>query len=328
MSKPKLIICHPPYQAESLFHSEWFKPIIEKFFTLEIFDETKLYDKQTIFVVGCNKFYSDEYRKNFTDRKVIVDAVWESYTGKWAKLHDLLLPNQIIMYGNAANSSSENIIFVPNWFWYNESLWYMQRGYNQLNFTSNFQKKFLMPIGHWREWRQHIINQLTEFLPHSYYSCASQGILLPNTPTAKRMDTRYIDASWFEDTHYSIVVESARTWEQAVCFLTEKTYKVFAGHHPFMVLGAPGLLKLLKVQGFATFDNVFDESYDNLSNLDDKLKIITENIRQYTYGTITKSTKKRILHNFHHFYNRQVVENGLYNDVIFPILNWINQTAK
>jgi hypothetical protein len=327
MSKPKLIICHPPYQAESLFHSNWFKPIVDKFFLLEIFDETKFYDKDTVFVVGCNKFYSDEYRKNFTDRRVIVDAVWESFTGKWAKLQGLLSPNQIIIYGNAANASLDNIIFVPNWFWYNESLWYIQRGYNQLQFTPNFQKKFLMPIGHWREWRQHIIDSLAEFLPDSYYSCASQGVLLPNTPTAKRMDTRYIDTSWFEDTHYSIVLESARSWNQAVCFLTEKTYKACAGNHPFMLIGAPGLLKQLKTQGFVTFDNVFNEGYDDIANLDDKLEIIRDNIRYYPYGSISNSTQKRILHNFHHFYDKQVVETGLVKDMILPILNWINQKS-
>jgi hypothetical protein len=325
MAKHKLVLFEVPYQSESLFHSTWFAHIIDKFFSIEHYQHHENYPADTVFVMGCNGYLDSERRKYFENRRVVVDALWESNTGKWAGCFHNSKENHFIFYGNKKNIEDTRLQFVPNWFWYNESLWFMSRGYHNLKYNPTYQKKFLMPIGHWREWRQKVITSLEPYLKDSYYSCVSQNVLLPNTPTAKRMDTRYMDPIWFQDTHYSIVLESARTWEQAVCFLTEKTYKALAGFHPLMILGAPGLLELLETQGFVTFDNIFDESYDCLSDLDDKISIVIQNIESYAYGAIGAETQERVEHNFYHFYNQNLVEKGILNDIIFPLINWINQ---
>lgn len=46
-------------------------------------------------------------------------------------------------------------------------------------------------------------------------------------------------------------------------FVTEKTYKPIAFKAPFIVVGQPGILRYLKAQGYMTFSELWDESYDD-----------------------------------------------------------------
>jgi hypothetical protein len=48
-----------------------------------------------------------------------------------------------------------------------------------------------------------------------------------------------------------------------IVHLTEKSYKPIMYKQPFIMFGARGSLKALRDQGFKTFDNVWDESYDD-----------------------------------------------------------------
>ena len=45
--------------------------------------------------------------------------------------------------------------------------------------------------------------------------------------------------------------------------ITEKSFKPLANFHPMLVLGNPGSLAMIRSYGFATFDDIFDESYDD-----------------------------------------------------------------
>jgi hypothetical protein len=45
--------------------------------------------------------------------------------------------------------------------------------------------------------------------------------------------------------------------------LTEKTFKPILNLQPFIIIGNPGSLQLLKDLGYKTFDDVIKESYDN-----------------------------------------------------------------
>jgi len=48
-----------------------------------------------------------------------------------------------------------------------------------------------------------------------------------------------------------------------IVHLTEKSYKPIMYKQPFIMFGARGSLKALRDQGFKTFDNVWDETYDD-----------------------------------------------------------------
>jgi hypothetical protein len=321
--KSKLVIYGGPYQQESLFHSAWFESLIRSEFDLEPWQQHGHYSDSTVFVVGCNSWVQPQVREIFRERRVIIDALWESRTGKWGGLLDTLEPQHCIFYGNRRNTLDPRTRFVPAWFWYNESLWYQHKNWDQYRPNRTWKKHFLMPIGHWRGWRSEVVERLRPWLDDCYWSLVDHGQYLPGTRSGKRMDHRHHEACWFDDTHFSLVCESARSWDTAVEFLTEKTYKAIAGWHPFMVLGADGLLSVLRDQGFETFDNCFDESYDGAGTLAGKLDVVETNIQNYTLGGIDSETQRRVEHNRMLFYNNDRVMHGLERDVIEPIKEYV-----
>jgi hypothetical protein len=54
-------------------------------------------------------------------------------------------------------------------------------------------------------------------------------------------------------------------------YLSEKSYKGITSKRPFVILGAPNSLQLLKDYGFKTFDQWWDESYDSEQSVDRRL---------------------------------------------------------
>ena len=70
-------------------------------------------------------------------------------------------------------------------------------------------------------------------------------------------------ASVFEDSYFSIVTETEIS-NGEVIRITEKSIKPMAMYHPFIVLGNPFSLRVLREYGFKTFEGFFDESYDTI----------------------------------------------------------------
>ena len=65
----------------------------------------------------------------------------------------------------------------------------------------------------------------------------------------------------YENSYFTIVSETNA--ESDYCFITEKTTKPIMNLHPFVVVGNPHTLNVLKKYGFKTFDRWWDESYDD-----------------------------------------------------------------
>lgn len=61
-------------------------------------------------------------------------------------------------------------------------------------------------------------------------------------------------------------------------FITEKTYRAIALGHIFLICGQRGTLKHLKQAGFQTFDDLFDESYDDIISFSQRWAIIKKNL--------------------------------------------------
>lgn len=62
-------------------------------------------------------------------------------------------------------------------------------------------------------------------------------------------------------------------------YFTEKTVKAILYERPFVSYGNPGTLAYLRDHGFKTFNEYWDESYDNEKNDDKKIEMIAEIIR-------------------------------------------------
>jgi hypothetical protein len=73
-----------------------------------------------------------------------------------------------------------------------------------------------------------------------------------------------VDLAEYDDCWFSLVTET--DFRSRIFRVTEKILKPFVNFHPMLVLGNPGELRMARDLGFATFDDVFDESYDEETN--------------------------------------------------------------
>lgn len=81
----------------------------------------------------------------------------------------------------------------------------------------------------------------------------------------------YINHKPYVDTYFSLVTETTTT---GAPFRTEKIAKPLAMGHPWIVATTPGFYRAMKSLGFQTFDHLIDESFDNLSNTQDRMERI------------------------------------------------------
>lgn len=76
-----------------------------------------------------------------------------------------------------------------------------------------------------------------------------------------------------------LYVVTETVFDYPYCCITEKTFKAFLNKRPFVIVGPPGMLKQIKQLGFKTFDQVFDESYDDISDPSDRLNKIVDIVK-------------------------------------------------
>lgn len=81
-------------------------------------------------------------------------------------------------------------------------------------------------------------------------------------------------------TFISIVTESLVS--EKSLFLSEKIWKPIQLGHPFMVLGNPGTLELLKQQGYQTFSKWINEEYDKVLNFGERANIICRELIRFS----------------------------------------------
>lgn len=107
----------------------------------------------------------------------------------------------------------------------------------------------------------------------------------PNRTHVPDLNSQYIKAH--EDTYFDVVVETLAgyplsnstsqpvpTWWKEM-FFSEKTWRCLFYGRPFLLFGHQGALAKLKEWGFKTFDQFWDESYDDMLSLKDRAITIT-----------------------------------------------------
>lgn len=109
--------------------------------------------------------------------------------------------------------------------------------------------------------------------------------------------------SHYCSTYFSIVSETNVTYR----FRTEKTYKPIANLHPFLILSAPNTLQLLREQGYQTFPEIFDESYDLEEDHVKRVLMVINEVEKFTNLTKREKYKKiqavseKLTHNKNHY---------------------------
>ena len=97
----------------------------------------------------------------------------------------------------------------------------------------------------------------------------------------------------FTDSYWNIVMETYLDATGGV-FLTEKTFKPIKYGQPFMILGTPYSLELLKQQGYKTYNLWIDESYDQEQDVRERWLAIWDNVKRISDMSLEDLHKKHI----------------------------------
>lgn len=98
------------------------------------------------------------------------------------------------------------------------------------------------------------------------------------------------DYNDYESTNVEVVLETL--FDDSRLHLTEKILRPIACAQPFILVSTPGSLNYLKTYGFKTFDDIWDESYDQIQDHGQRLKIIAKLMKDIANWDITTQTQK------------------------------------
>lgn len=136
------------------------------------------------------------------------------------------------------------------------------------------------------------------------------------------MFEQFSDTKYFYDTSLVHVVSETYFYSNII-HLTEKTFKPMLYKQPFIMLGPPFMLKHLRELGFKTFNNIWDESYDQIVNHNERLEKIL-NLLEFI-GNLSKEDKYNLYYNctetVNHNFN--LLRNFKYNKL--TVSNFINK---
>ncbi len=135
----------------------------------------------------------------------------------------------------------------------------------------------------------------------------------PDPTFNKMLPIVYDDSAnqWMERKDEDYLFEDTMIWISNETFLnqanikgyTEKTIKAIYYKSPFMINGCKGLLELLKQDGFKTFNSVWDESYDQMSDINDRQDSIIrvlKSLEAKTFQQLYEETLPIVTHNYKH----------------------------
>jgi hypothetical protein len=284
--------------------------LYNKFFEFEQYDPKKTYDKLgNIFVFPPAPIEERQLQVQLNDQgyKTAINNLWEANFAE-----TLGVPYQNIGYR----------LYNKNWFWYHESFLNRNLTYNQYTPIKNCNKLALMLLNRQRFHRDTIVDKLAPYLKNILYSYASKGIQMPNDATTGDWQ-RFFNPDWYDTTCFSLVAEA----EVDRPLITEKTYKPIAFYHPFLIVGHPGILQDLKDNGFETFDNIFDESYDLISNTTQRLNSVIDNLIKLIdvdYLEIARDiiTRQKLQHNHDLFFDEQIITKKIIEEFFNPLLEY------
>ena len=132
---------------------------------------------------------------------------------------------------------------------------------------------------------------------------ATTNTIVPYIPFGNSNQIRSLPQSLYKNTYCSIIGETTFQHydnQTIPLMLTEKTYSAIANLHMFIIAGPLGSLQLLRDQGFETFSDLWDESYDMCRNEKIRLDKIFETItyvRSQNMKSLYEKCKDRLLHN-------------------------------
>jgi len=148
---------------------------------------------------------------------------------------------------------------------------YTNQNYNTLSVVEEQD-----PIFSWKKWFTNPTRVLDHFGMHL-------PIYADYLTDDKHNDHKHIEEKFYKDAYWHVVAETHfASW---TAFLTEKTFKPILNLQPFIILGPPGSLLLLKEMGYKTFGKWINEDYDRVVNDEKRMYYVFKLVWQLTQLT-------------------------------------------
>jgi hypothetical protein len=305
---------------------------ISRFFDITPYSADINYDKSST-VFSLNQYQFNENR-DVVDK--LIDAGYKFVFENLQEANPIIQayldnPNILFMIGSTHSKFiRKNVVQVPLYFWYCESKAWAGgiTNYKDMPRASKFEKKFLLMMNYAKPFRTQIYEKFSDIIDQSLCSFVDRGIRLEGDIDRNSMYwDRYVNIDWYNKTQFSVVVETFMTMDQGTIFITEKSMKPFALKHPFISLSCTNTIALLKQNGFESFENLFDESYDSSPMYRDRIdkvypQVVACNTISDDYDNLTK---QKIEHNYNWFYNDQEVDRRIKLEIIDPIIKFLNE---
>lgn len=140
---------------------------------------------------------------------------------------------------------------------------------------------------------------ISKFLKHIFRNPDNANVTILNNRGSHYGGFPF-DADLYRATNLSLISE---TDFDNVITVTEKTYRAIINRHPFVIAGAPGILKEIQQRGFQTFDECMTvKNYDSITSNIQRLESIVENVKNFNpTGIDIDAINKMIEHNATHF---------------------------
>ena len=309
--------------------------IVEQWYDVEVYDPAKTYNPAdtVILITHVEDVESRNKSAWFTPFeqsgfRVVVDHLWDSDVDTPSTVRDgrLILRNK-------------------NWVWYRECIRFIGQNYHTYQPQRNYKHAFFMPMHKVRWHRDQAMEKLNSVLPNSLWSYVERDIIMPGDVKHAPSDTGifwefYVNPEWYNTTFFSVVVESymrSDRWFESPevpnyrTEVSEKLFKPCMFYHPMIVYGSYGTLQYLQREGFETFSNLWDESYDLVDNDQRRHDAVTEliinNVNRFTQGdlVIDHLTEQKLAHNHARFFDQDLVLLRFQNEIIADLQEFLAQ---
>jgi hypothetical protein len=215
------------------------------------------------------------------------------------KVNDFNIYDKCILLHSEVNSKEvkkyQDDDFIPVYYWSHAIIardWFRYAQYANFKKIDQHQKTFLIYNRAWagtREYRLKFSDLLIDnnLIPHCNTSCNSiepelqihykqhqfiNPLWIPknsleshlNPTRASSCASADFDINDYVNTDFEVVLETL--FDDSRIQLTEKILRPIACGQPFLLMGSAGSLKYLKRYGFKTFEDIIDESYDDITD--------------------------------------------------------------
>lgn len=333
----EIVYMFPPDQAP-----HWFAPAWPQGYPVSCYDPDRNYSADTVFYYDMYGPFQETICQHLArGHRVIYDAKNEHYLHpdkQWLIDAFYQYPGQgaFVISGHAPKSMPGIQVFAtPYWYWIIDQISFLNYNYNNYTRLPTNQHKFFMQMSLQRPDRDQLWKLIQPIRHLGLYSYKSQGIHLPNDvdPDSVHNWQRYMNWEWINSCATTLVVESniddnyhgISITENNNLFLCEKTYKPLAYGHAFLLASTRNNLQQVREQGFETFPELWDESYDSLWDYQDRVRAIVEIIKRFDAASLDNPVvQQKIQHNRDRFFNKDLTAKYLLETIVQPVIDFAN----